>query len=94
MVVNEQRLKRYQAGQEASQEAPALVESQPTSLRGRPGRPRRRPAPRIFSTHGTFFVEDLASRNGSTLNGRPIISTTALSPGDRLQCGATTMEFS
>ena len=45
MVVNEQRLKRYQAGQEANQEAPALLESQPTSLRGRPGRPRRRPAP-------------------------------------------------
>ena len=49
---------------------------------------------RIFSRHGTYFIEDLASRNGSTLNGQAIVATTALVPGDRLQVGATTMEFS
>lgn len=49
---------------------------------------------RIFETKGTYFVEDLASRNGSTLNGAPLVATTALMPGDRLQFGATAMEFS
>ena len=49
---------------------------------------------RIFHTNGTYFVEDLASRNGSMLNGQAIIATTALMPGDRLTVGATTMEFS
>ncbi len=49
---------------------------------------------RIFLTNGTYFIEDLASRNGSTLNGRAIVATTALVPGDRLQVGATAMEFS
>lgn len=49
---------------------------------------------RIFLTNGTFFVEDLSSRNGSTLNGAPIVTTTALVPGDRLQLGGITLEFS
>jgi len=48
---------------------------------------------RIFHTNGTYFVEDLASRNGSMLNGQAIVATTALMPGDRLSVGATTMEF-
>jgi pSer/pThr/pTyr-binding forkhead associated (FHA) protein len=49
---------------------------------------------RIFDTNGTYFIEDLASRNGSTLNGQAIVVTTALVPGDVLQFGGTTMEFS
>ena len=49
---------------------------------------------RIFQTNGTYFIEDLASRNGSTLNGQAIVATAALVPGGRLQVGATTMEFS
>ena len=49
---------------------------------------------RIFRTNGTFFIEDLASRNGSTLNGQAVVATTALVPGDRLQLGGTAMEFS
>lgn len=49
---------------------------------------------RIFLTNGQYFIEDLASRNGSTLNGQAIVATTALVPGDRLQLGATAMEFS
>ena len=49
---------------------------------------------RIFFTNGTYFVEDLSSRNGSTLNGQAIVATTALVPGDVLQLGATSMEFS
>lgn len=49
---------------------------------------------RIFLTNGTYFVEDLASRNGSMINDRQLVATTALAPGDRLQLGATAMEFS
>ena len=49
---------------------------------------------RVFATNGTFFVEDLGSSNGSTLNGRAITTTTPLAPGDLLQIGATLMEFS
>lgn len=49
---------------------------------------------RIFFANGTYVVEDLASRNGCTLNGEAIVATTALVPGDRLQVGATTLEFS
>lgn len=49
---------------------------------------------RIFATNGAYFVEDLASRNGSTLNGQALVATTALAAGDRLQLGSTTLEFS
>lgn len=49
---------------------------------------------RIWLTNGNYFIEDLASRNGSMLNGQSIVATTALVPGDRLQLGATAMEFS
>ncbi len=49
---------------------------------------------RIFFTNGTYFFEDLASRNGTMLNGQAVVATTALVPGDRLQVGATAMEFS
>ena len=48
---------------------------------------------RIFVTNGTYFIEDLSSRNGSTLNGQAIVATTALVPGDILQLGGTAMEF-
>lgn len=48
---------------------------------------------RIWLTHGNYFIEDLASRNGSMLNGQSVVATTALVPGDRLQFGATAMEF-
>lgn len=49
---------------------------------------------RIFLTNGTYFIEDLASRNGSMINDQQLVVTTALTPGDRLQLGATAMEFS
>lgn len=48
---------------------------------------------RIFVANDTYFIEDLASRNGCSLNGQQVVATTALVPGDRLQVGATTMEF-
>jgi hypothetical protein len=49
---------------------------------------------RIFNTNGTYFFEDLASRNGSALNGEAIVVITALVAGDLIQLGGTTMEFS
>lgn len=49
---------------------------------------------RIFFTNGTFFVEDLDSSNGTTLNNQALMATTALAPGDLLEVGATVMEFS
>ena len=44
LVVNEQRLKNYQAGQAHIQEALITDNQQPVTLRGWPGRPRHRPA--------------------------------------------------
>lgn len=49
---------------------------------------------RIFGNNGVYYFEDLASRNGSLLNGTPVVATTALVPGDWLQLGATVLEFS
>lgn len=49
---------------------------------------------RIFLRNGTYFVEDLASRNGSMINDRQLVAASPLTPGDRLQLGATAMEFS
>lgn len=49
---------------------------------------------RVFFANGSFFVEDLASSNGTTLNNQALKATTALAPGDLLEVGATVMEFS
>ena len=49
---------------------------------------------RVFGTNGVYYFEDLASRNGSLLNGTAVVATTALVPGDWLQLGATVLEFS
>jgi hypothetical protein len=37
---------------------------------------------------GRFLVCDLGSRNGTLLNGRPVVAPTAISSGDILQLGA------
>lgn len=47
---------------------------------------------RIDLTGGAFVLSDL-SRNGVALNGRRIKQPTALSEGDRLQLGDTTLTF-
>ena len=51
---------------------------------------------RIFNAAGAFMVEDLDSRNGTRLNGVALEAGAAspLNPGDRLQFGATVLEFS
>jgi len=48
---------------------------------------------RVFMANGAYFVEDLASRNGTGLNDQLISATTALTIGDLVQIGATTLEF-
>jgi Protein of unknown function (DUF3662)/FHA domain len=42
--------------------------------------------------HGAYSFADLASRNGSFVNGQPV-SEVALGPGDRIQIGDTDIEF-
>ncbi len=49
---------------------------------------------RIFLRDSQFFVEDLQSRNGTLLNGKPLRATTKLRSGDQLGFGATIVEFS
>src|SRR5262249_8265622 len=42
---------------------------------------------RIYKRDGRVFVEDLQSRNGTLLNGNPVVCV-PLAPGDRIQLGA------
>jgi serine/threonine protein kinase len=46
---------------------------------------------RIARTGDHFVVEDLGSTNGTFVNGRRITKAEILSPGDRIQMGATTL---
>ena len=38
--------------------------------------------------HGQWWVEDLKSRNGTSLNGVPVSTAVVLTSGDQLRCGA------
>jgi len=40
-----------------------------------------------------FLVRDVGSRNGTSLNGVPVLQPTALKPGDRITLGETTILF-
>jgi serine/threonine protein kinase len=46
---------------------------------------------RIARSGGNFTIEDLGSTNGTFVNGRKINRPEILSPGDRIQVGATTL---
>ena len=46
---------------------------------------------RIAPSNGSFVIEDLGSTNGTFVNGRRISKPEILSPGDRIQVGATTL---
>lgn len=48
---------------------------------------------RIISQKGGYFVEDLGSRNGTFLNGRPVTSPARLSHLDQINIFNTTVEF-
>jgi pSer/pThr/pTyr-binding forkhead associated (FHA) protein len=44
---------------------------------------------RLYVRDGNAFVEDLASRNGTLVNGQPLQGTLRLKRGDRVQFGHT-----
>jgi serine/threonine protein kinase len=46
---------------------------------------------RIARSNGAYVIEDLGSTNGTVVNGRRIQKPEILSPGDRIQVGATTL---
>jgi predicted component of type VI protein secretion system len=48
-----------------------------------------RPHVRLFYNLSTWWVEDLASKHGTKLNGELINQAKSLSPGDQLQMGDT-----
>ena len=43
----------------------------------------------ITANDGNLFIEDLASRTGTRVNGKPISGRTGLAPGDTIQIGET-----
>jgi len=48
---------------------------------------------RIFSENGTFFLEDLGSTNGLTINGMEVEEKSVLNDGQSIQIGITVMKF-
>jgi len=47
---------------------------------------------RIFRDGERYLVEDLGSRNGTLLNGEPLVHATQLRRGDHVQFGQTVAE--
>jgi pSer/pThr/pTyr-binding forkhead associated (FHA) protein len=47
---------------------------------------------RVFRRDGEVYVEDLGSRNGTLVNGRPVGGTQRLRRGDKVQVGKTVAE--
>jgi pSer/pThr/pTyr-binding forkhead associated (FHA) protein len=47
---------------------------------------------RVFRRDGAVYVEDLGSRNGTLLNGEPLVHATQLRRGDQVQFGQTVAE--
>lgn len=47
---------------------------------------------RVFRRDGSLYVEDLASTNGTFVNGRRITGSVALQAGDQVQVGETVLE--
>ena len=48
---------------------------------------------RLECREGQVYVEDLGSRNGTLLNGRPVARDALLEPGDRVRIGSTEIVF-
>jgi pSer/pThr/pTyr-binding forkhead associated (FHA) protein len=47
---------------------------------------------RVFRRDGAVYIEDLGSRNGTLLNGEPLVHATQLRRGDHVQFGQTVAE--
>jgi pSer/pThr/pTyr-binding forkhead associated (FHA) protein len=48
---------------------------------------------RITRREGSFFIEDLGTRNGTSLNGRRLVQPAPLADGDSVQIGSCTLLF-
>jgi pSer/pThr/pTyr-binding forkhead associated (FHA) protein len=47
---------------------------------------------RVFRRDGAVYIEDLGSRNGTLLNGEPLVHAAQLRRGDQVQFGQTVAE--
>ena len=47
---------------------------------------------RVYQSDGEWYVEDLGSTNGTSVNDRPLVRPLLLRPGDRIQIGRSTLE--
>src|SRR5436309_9804141 len=48
---------------------------------------------RIFRRDGTYYIEDMGSTNGTSLNRKKVTSATPVARGDRARIGKTELEF-
>jgi serine phosphatase RsbU (regulator of sigma subunit) len=58
-----------------------------------PGNSVSRQHARLLYLDGTYWIEDLRSRNGTLLRGQPVRDRAALASGDRLRLGEFVLEF-
>ena len=58
-----------------------------------PDRSMSRMHARLYFDHGVWHVEDLGSRNGTLLGGRPVNDPARLAHGSVIQVGSTSMTF-
>jgi serine phosphatase RsbU (regulator of sigma subunit) len=47
----------------------------------------------VLESHGNYFLEDLRSRNGTSLNGEPLTSRAELNDGDQIRICDVTLAF-
>jgi hypothetical protein len=48
---------------------------------------------RLYNRDGQYWLEDLGSKNGTYLNGKPIAETTVLANGDQIRIGEIIFKF-
>ncbi len=48
---------------------------------------------RIFEEKSQYYIEDLKSKNGTLVNGKPLLEKQLLEPGDYIQIGFTWLSF-
>jgi len=48
---------------------------------------------RLYNQDGQYWVEDLGSKNGTYLNGKPLAETTVLANGDLIRIGEIIFKF-
>lgn len=48
---------------------------------------------RLYNRDGQYWLEDLGSKNGTYLNGKPLAGTTVLANGDQIRVGEIIFKF-